>query len=66
MASESEKVCEHCNNPIPEDALLCLYCGEGVHVESGFLGSLKYSLWGWLAAAIALVVLAAFVANYVL
>jgi len=65
MTDDAQKHCEHCNQPIPEDAILCLYCGEGVRVDSGFLGTLKHSMWGWLAGVISLVVLASFLVHYV-
>ena len=26
------KACPHCNKPIPQDALMCLYCGESINL----------------------------------
>ena len=40
----SEYICPHCNKPIYDDeALLCLYCGESLRRDIGFMGKLKYA-----------------------
>ncbi|MDP2768008.1 MAG: hypothetical protein Q8O41_11290 [Candidatus Methanoperedens sp.] len=39
----SEYICPHCQQPIYDDeALLCLYCGQGLNRSVGFMGKLKY------------------------
>lgn len=39
----SEYICPHCQQPIYDDeALLCLYCGQGLNRAVGFMGKLKY------------------------
>lgn len=39
----SEYICPHCKKPIyDEEALLCLYCGEGLNRGVGFMGKIKY------------------------
>jgi predicted nucleic acid-binding Zn ribbon protein len=38
-----EYICPHCKQPINDDeALFCLYCGESLNREVGFMGRLKY------------------------
>jgi len=40
----SEYICPKCKKPnYDDDALLCIYCGESLHRESGILGSIKYA-----------------------
>ena len=58
----SEYICPHCRNPIyDDDALLCHFCGEGLHRSSqGVLGRMKYR-WSLGAVLVTLVVIAAFV-----
>ncbi len=35
--------CPHCNNPINDEAALnCLYCGESLERDTGFLSRLRY------------------------
>ncbi|MDP3790209.1 MAG: hypothetical protein Q8R48_07400 [Candidatus Omnitrophota bacterium] len=39
-----EHICPKCKKPShDDDSLLCLYCGESLHRESGILGGMKYS-----------------------
>jgi hypothetical protein len=39
----AQYICPHCRNPIDDDeALLCLYCGEGLDRKIGFLGKIRY------------------------
>ena len=39
----SEYICPQCKKPIyDDDALLCLYCGEGLNRSVGFMGKIKY------------------------
>lgn len=26
--------CPHCRKPIPQDATICLYCGESVYIQN--------------------------------
>jgi len=56
----SEYICPKCKKPIyDDDVLLCLYCGESLHRESGILGSMKYSHHKIIfIAAVVLIVLA--------
>ena len=40
----SECICPKCKKPNYDDnGLLCLYCGESLHRESGILGRMKYT-----------------------
>lgn len=39
----AEYICPHCKKPVYDDeALLCLYCGEGLGRNTGFMARLKY------------------------
>lgn len=39
----AEYICPHCKKPVyDDDALLCLYCGEGLGRSTGFMAQLKY------------------------
>jgi len=39
----SEYICPNCKRPIYDDeALLCLYCGENLKRNVGFMGKIKY------------------------
>ena len=52
----AEYACPHCKKPVyDDDALLCLYCGESLHRNVGFLGKIKY--FNPKAAVIGIVVL---------
>ena len=57
-----EYICPHCKQSIyDEDALRCLYCGELLDRGSdGFLGKIRYPKPKVLLAAIALLVILAF------
>jgi len=58
----TEYICPHCKNPIyDEDALLCLYCGESLERNVGFLSGLKYTTPRIIATAIILLMLVSFV-----
>ena len=38
----SKFICPNCNNPIyDDDALNCLYCGESLNRDTGFLSLMK-------------------------
>ena len=50
--------CPHCKKPIPADATMCLYCGEGVDFSSNRLQS--WVIW---VAAILIVIFMFFVIN---
>ena len=53
-----EIICPHCKKPIhDDDALLCLYCGEGLNTDSSFGFRNKFII-----ALVALIVLVGFVA----
>ncbi|MCG2712012.1 MAG: hypothetical protein L6416_06780 [Candidatus Omnitrophica bacterium] len=39
----TESKCPHCNNPICDvEALNCLYCGQSLERDTGFLSRLRY------------------------
>ncbi|MDO8489551.1 MAG: hypothetical protein Q7S42_05540 [Candidatus Omnitrophota bacterium] len=39
----AEYICPHCKNPINDnEALLCLFCGESLNRNIGFMGKLRY------------------------
>lgn len=39
----SEFKCPHCHNPInDEEALNCLFCGESLERDTGFLSRMRY------------------------
>jgi len=39
----SEYKCTHCGNPIYDDeALNCLFCGEALHRDTGFLSRIRH------------------------
>ena len=43
MAEMSEFKCPHCNKPIYDgEALNCLYCGESLDRDTGFLSRVRY------------------------
>ncbi|MDP8233305.1 MAG: hypothetical protein P9M06_00675 [Candidatus Saelkia tenebricola] len=46
---DNTKKCPHCNNPVPGDSLLCLYCG-------GRVVSNSRSLWFILTAIIVCII----------
>jgi len=57
----SEYICPHCQRPIYDDeALLCLYCGEGLRRGFGFTGGLKYIRPRTIVILLILLVLLAF------
>ena len=38
----TENICPHCGKSIYDDeAVFCLFCGEGLEQDSGFLGRVK-------------------------
>ncbi|MDD5018904.1 MAG: zinc-ribbon domain-containing protein [Candidatus Omnitrophica bacterium] len=54
--------CPHCGKPAQDDdALLCLYCGESLRRETGFLGHLKYGTWKFLALLVLALTIASFI-----
>ncbi len=58
----SEYICPHCKNPIHEDdALLCLFCGESLNRNIGFMGKLRYPKHRIILIVVILVVLASFI-----
>ncbi|MDD5108023.1 MAG: hypothetical protein PHC29_00715 [Candidatus Omnitrophica bacterium] len=39
----AEYICPHCKKPVYDDeALLCLFCGESLNRNIGFMGKLRY------------------------
>jgi len=57
-----EYFCPNCKKPIYDDeALLCLYCGEGLKRNVTFLGSFKSGPLSIVVAIITIVVIISFV-----
>ena len=57
-----EYSCPHCNNPIyDEEALSCLYCGESLKRDIGFMVKIKYSQFNTIAIVVALIVAISFI-----
>lgn len=58
----SEYICPHCKQPIYDDeALLCLYCGEGLKRSVGFMGKLKYPAPRVISAIVIILILLSFI-----
>ena len=56
-----EYICPHCKQPINDDeALLCLYCGQSLNREVGFMGRLKYPKPKIILVVIIVLILAGF------
>ena len=57
-----EYSCPHCNNPInDEEALSCIYCGESLNRDIGFMGKIKYSHFNSIIMVVALIVVISFI-----
>jgi len=59
-------VCKHCGAQTPEDNFNCIYCGEVIYEDSGFLGGLKYGRSRLYTMLIACLILLAFFLWYVI
>lgn len=58
----TEYICPHCRKPIYDDeALLCLYCGESLNRDIGFMGKIKYTKPRIIVMAVVLAVVASFI-----
>ncbi|MEW6009331.1 MAG: zinc ribbon domain-containing protein [Candidatus Omnitrophota bacterium] len=58
----AEYICPHCKKPIyDDDALLCLYCGESLRRNIGFMGKIKYPSPKIIVTIIVLLVLLTFI-----
>ena len=63
----AEFKCPHCNNPINDDeALNCLYCGEGLERDTGFLSRLRYPSPRSIFLGVVIVIIISFVLLMVL
>ena len=63
----SEYVCSHCKKPIyDEEALFCLYCGESLNRNIGFMGKLKYPTPRIIATIVVVSVLLCFIAVIII
>ena len=57
-----EFICPHCKNPIYDDeALTCLYCGESLNRDIGFMGKIKYSWFNMIINLVALIAIISFI-----
>jgi hypothetical protein len=55
-------LCPHCKKPIYDnEAMLCLYCGEGLGRSVGFMGRLRYPKHAIITTILIIVVLLSFV-----
>lgn len=58
----AEYICPHCKKPVYDDeALLCVYCGESLKRNIGFMGKIKYPKPKIIITIAILIILASFI-----
>jgi len=61
----NEKNCPHCDQPITDpDNLRCIFCGELLPAETGFLSRIKFSSMNVVLTIIAVVVSMTFLLTF--